>query len=165
MIPSAQGWEMMGSNSLGSIDAVLDFAVRREQESRKLYLDYAAQTDHTGLRSLLLAMADQEKGHEQILTELGAKRSVDPLFTKPLALDLKISDYTLEVSFDPAMGYQDFLLLVIQKEEKSFLLYRKLESLSSGEELKYVFRGLAEEEKRHKSLAQDRYDLEILTEN
>ena len=41
----------------------------------------------------------------------------------------------------------------------------RTDSMASTEELKYAFRGLAEEEKRHKALAQDRYDLEILTEN
>jgi rubrerythrin len=150
---------------LDSIDAVLSFAVQRERESRKFYTEYAAKTDNTGLRSLLLAMADQEKGHEQILLDLKSKKSLDPLLSRPQALDLRISDYTVEVAFDPEMGYQDFLLMVIQKEEKSHLLYARLESLSTAEALKFVFRGLAEEEKRHKALAQDRYDLEILTEN
>jgi rubrerythrin len=154
-----------GPDSLDSIDAVLDFAIQRERDSRKLYMEYAAKTDHAGLRSLLLAMADQEKGHEQILADLKSRRSIDPLLSKPRALDLRISDYTVDVGFDPGMGYQDFLLLVIKKEEKSYLLYERLESLSSAEALKYIFKGLAEEEKRHKALAQDRYDLEILTEN
>lgn len=150
---------------LDSIDAVLEFAIQRERESRKLYTDYAAKTDHTGLRSLLLAMADQEKGHEQILVDLKARKSLDPLLSKPQSLDLKISDYTADAAFDPDMSYQDFLLLVIKKEEKSYRLYSRLESLASMDALKLVFRGLAEEEKRHKALAQDRYDLEILTEN
>jgi len=152
-------------DSLDTIDRVLDFAIQREQEARKLYMEYAAKTDHTGLRSLLLAMADQEKGHEQIVKDLKSRRSLDPLLSKPQALDLRISDYTIDVSFDPEMSYQDFLLLVIKKEEKSFLLYDRLESLSTAEALKYIFKGLAEEEKRHKALAQDRYDLDILTEN
>lgn len=156
---------MSSPDSLDTIDRVLDFAIQREQEARKLYMEYAAKTDHTGLRSLLLAMADQEKGHEQIVKDLKSRRSLDPLLSKPQALDLRISDYTIDVSFDPEMSYQDFLLLVIKKEEKSFLLYDRLESLSTAEALKYIFKGLAEEEKRHKALAQDRYDLDILTEN
>ena len=41
----------------------------------------------------------------------------------------------------------------------------RLEAMAADDESKLLFRGLAEEEKRHKALAQDRYDLEILTEN
>jgi rubrerythrin len=156
---------MKNSGMLDTINAVLDFAVKKEQEARATYTEYAAKTGQSGLRSLLLAMADQEKGHELILIELRAKKAVDDLLSKPRALDLKISDYTVDVEFDPGMNYQDFLILVIKKEEKSVSLYQKLESLASTDELKYTFRGLAEEEKRHKALAQDRYDLEILTDN
>ena len=159
------GEHMKDPGVLDTMDAVLDFAVKKEQEARATYMEYAAKTGNAGLRSLLLAMADQEKGHELILTDLRARKSMDPLLSKPRAMDLKISDYTADVEFDPGMNYQDFLILVIKKEEKSESLYRKLETLASSDGLKYAFRGLAEEEKRHKALAQDRYDLEILTEN
>jgi rubrerythrin len=156
---------MKDSGPLGTIDAVLSFAIQREQEARMIYLEYAAKTEHAGLRSLLLAMADQEKGHELILNDIRLNKSLNTLIAKPQAMDLKISDYTVDVEFSPSMNYQDFLLMVIKKEEKSCALYQTLESRASSEELKYAFKGLAEEEKRHKSLAQDRYDLEILTEN
>lgn len=156
---------MESSESFASIETVLDFAIEREREARRLYLSYAAQTDRQGLRSLLLAMADQEKWHEQSLRELRGRKSLALLFDAPPASDIRISEYTVSTSFDPGMGYQDFLLLVIQKEEKSLALYRLLQSRTPEDELKLLFKGLVEEEKRHKALAQDRYDLEILTDN
>jgi rubrerythrin len=157
--------DFRGPRTLATIKAVLDFAIQRELEARDLYLRYAARTDRQGLRALLVTMADQEKWHEQSLRELRSRESLEPLFQKPHAIDLKISEYTADVEFDPEMSYQDFLLLVVKKEEKSFALYLWLEARSEDEELRLLFKGLAEEEKRHKSLAQDRYDLEILTEN
>jgi rubrerythrin len=156
---------MEDPGTLSTVEAVLDFAIQREREAQELYVRYAARTDRQGLRSLLLTMADQERGHEQSLRELRARKSLDPLFLKPLALDLRISEYTVEVEFSPEMNYQDFLIAVIRKEEKSYALYLWLESRTMDGELKFLFKGLAEEEKRHKALAQDRYDLEILTEN
>ncbi len=53
----------------------------------------------------------------------------------------------------------------MKKEEKSYELYKWLEGKARDSEIKYIFRRLAEEEKKHKKWAQDRYDLEILTEN
>jgi rubrerythrin len=156
---------MEDSATLRSAEAILDFAIEREREARELYLGYAARTDRKGLHSLLKTMADQEKWHEQSLRELRSQKTLAGAFSQPAAMDIKLSDYTVEVSYSPEMSYQDFLLMVIKKEEKSFQLYTRLESLSSDEEMKFLFKGLAEEEKRHKSLAQDRYDLEILTEN
>jgi rubrerythrin len=157
--------EMGSAGTLETIESVLDFAIEREREARDLYLKYATQTDRKGLRALLLTMADQEKWHEQSLRELRARKNLEPLFDRARAPDMKISDYTVDVEFNPEMGYQDFLLLVIKKEEKSLNLYSWLEARSRDEEVKFLFKGLAEEEKRHKALAQDRYDLEILTEN
>lgn len=156
---------MEDSGMFKSIEAILEFALTRERESQDLYLRYAAKTDRQGLRSLLLTMADQERWHEQSLRELLGRKTLEPLFSIPPALDLRISEYTITVSYHPEMNYQDFLLMVIQKEEKSQALYARLESLSADNELKFLFKGLAEEERRHKALAQDRYDLEILTEN
>ncbi len=156
---------MQDPGRLDSVASILDFAIAREKEARELYHGYAAATDRQGLRSLLLTMSDQEGRHEQSLRELRARPSLSAMFSASPALDLRISDYTVPVSFSPDMSYQDFLLLVIQKEEKSLQLYRALESRAVEDELKFLFKGLAEEEKRHKALAQDRYDLEILTEN
>ncbi len=150
--------------SLGGTDAILDYAIEREKEAREMYVGYAARTDRKGLRSLLLTMADQEKWHEQNLRELKSGKPAASIFSGS-AQDIGLSQYTVEESYSPDMGYQEFLLLVIKKEEKSMALYSRLEAMAADDESKLLFKGLAEEEKRHKALAQDRYDLEILTEN
>lgn len=151
--------------SLGGTDAILDFAIEREKEAREMYVSYAARTERKGLRSLLLTMADQEKWHEQNLRELKTGKPAASVFSGAAPQDIGLSQYTVEESYSPDMGYQEFLLLVIKKEEKSMALYSRLEAMASDDESKLLFKGLAEEEKRHKALAQDRYDLEILTEN
>jgi rubrerythrin len=156
---------MNNCNDFHSVEEALDFAIQREKDSQAMYLDYASRTDRVGLRSLLVSMAGQEKGHERSLRELRANRAVSSLFSKPKVLDLKMDEYSSSAAFDPEMSYQDFLLLVIHKEEEAHALYRGLEACSIPDDLRFLFRGLAEEEKRHKALAQDRYDLEILTEN
>ncbi len=150
---------------LGNIDAVIDFAIDREIEAQNTYLSYASSALGRGLRKLLLSMVDQEKDHEKTLRELKASSDLEDFFSSDTPIDIRISDYTVDTDFREDMSYQDFLLLVIKKEEKSYQLYKWLESRASDSEMKYLFNRLAEEEKKHKKWAQDRYDLEILTEN
>ncbi len=156
---------MSDQKKFNSVEDILDFAIQRERDAQAMYLEYSSRTDRVGLRSLLVSMAGQEKGHEQSLRELRANRTVSSLFSKPQILDMKMDEYAASAAFSPDMSYQDFLLLVVHKEEESRALYHRLESCAAQDDLRYLFRGLAEEEKRHKALAQDRYDLEILTEN
>ncbi len=156
---------MSDQNKFHSAEDILDFAIQRERDAQAMYLEYSSRTDRVGLRSLLVSMAGQEKGHEQSLRELRANRTVSSLFSKPQILDMKMDEYAVSAAFNPDMSYQDFLLLVVHKEEESRALYHRLESCAIQDDLRFLFRGLAEEEKRHKALAQDRYDLEILTEN
>jgi len=143
---------------------VLDFAIQREREARSIYLEYAKATSYQGMRSLLVSMAEQEREHEAKLAEL-ASRGGEPGFSGRKAEDLNLDAYMATVSFSPAMNYQDFLLLVIQKENASLRLYEQLAEGASETDVRELFAGLAEEEKRHKAWAQDRYDLEILKQN
>jgi len=145
--------------------SILDFAIAKEIEAQNIYLSYADRTEKRGLRKLLLCMADQEKEHEKRLNELKEGGSPDLVFSETAKADIKISDYTVDVEFSRDMSYQDFLLLVIKREEKSYQLYKWLRSKADNKEIQLIFKQLSDEEKKHKAWAQDRYDLEILTEN
>ncbi len=156
---------MSSINNLNSMGSILDFAIAKEIEAWNIYLSYADRTEKRGLRKLLLSMADQEKEHEKRLNELKEGRSPDLVFSETAKPDIKISDYTVDAGFPCDMSYQDFLLLVIKREEKSYQLYKWLRSKADNEEIRLIFKQLSDEEKKHKAWAQDRYDLEILTEN
>ncbi len=147
------------------IGAVIDFAIEREIEAQNTYLAYASSATGSELRKLLLSMVDQEKDHEKTLRELKESGDMKEIFSQENPIDIRIGDYTIDVEFRKDMSYQDFLLLVIKKEEKSYQLYKWLENRARDSDMKYLFNRLAEEEKKHKKWAQDRYDLEILTEN
>lgn len=144
---------------------VLSFAVQREREARETYQAYAKASSYQGMRSLLVSMAEQEREHERKLSELAARGAGEALFRGRKPQDLNMDAYTASVAFTPGMNYQDFLLLVIQKENASLRLYEQLAAAAAEAEVRELFDGLAEEEKRHKAWAQDRYDLEILKQN
>ena len=156
---------MSEPTSLDSIEAILDFAIEREREAQSTYYSYARDTERRGFSQLLLSMAEMEKEHERKLVALKQGANLAGLFTPPKAEDLGLTEMLVEVPFAPDMDYGDFLILVIRKEGEAEDLYRKLEGLTDSGDVKNMFRLLADEERKHKNWAQERYDQDILKEN
>jgi rubrerythrin len=150
---------------LDNIEDIIDFAIQREREAQDAYLSYARKTERRSFSSLLLSMAEMEKGHEQKLLALKQDAGIAESFTPPNSEDLGLSEMLVDVPFSPDMDYGDFLVLVIRKERQSEKLYRELEKLTAASDLKSTFRLLANEERKHKDWAQQRYDEDILKEN
>ncbi|MBA7485007.1 MAG: hypothetical protein GH155_05800 [Spirochaeta sp.] len=147
------------------IKEIIDFALERERESQQIYLDYARKTQRMGFRKLLLSMVDMEKEHENKLKELKEGKGQSPIFSGTQSVETRLTDFIAQEEFSPDMDYGDFLVLIIKREEKAEKLYEELKSLAADTEVKELFSLLAGEEKKHKSWAQDRYDLEILKDN
>jgi len=147
------------------IEEVIDFALERERESQEVYLDYARKTQRMEFRKLLLFMVDMEKEHENKLKELKEGKDSSDLFRSSESVKARLTDFIAMEEFSPDMDYGDFLVLIVKREEKAEKLYEELESLAAHTEVKELFSWLAEEERKHKTWAQDRYDLEILKDN
>ena len=143
----------------------MDFAIAKERDAQETYRSYAKATQRSGFRELLLSMVDQEVEHENRLRELKETQTFSAKLSASTGSDMKISEFTIEAAFSPQMNYQDFLILVMKREEKAVHLYEWLKTVSQDSDLSTFFERLAEEERKHKAWAQDRYDLEILTEN
>jgi rubrerythrin len=156
---------MIEPTSLDSIEAIIDFAIEREREAQSTYYSYARETERRSFSQLLLSMAEMEKEHERKLVALKQGANLAGLFTPPKAEDLGLTEMLVEVPFSPDMDYGDFLILVIRKEGEAEDLYRKLEGLTDSGDVKNMFRLLADEERKHKNWAQERYDQDILKEN
>ena len=156
---------MTEPTSLDSIEAIIDFAIEREREAQSTYYSYAMETERRSFSQLLLSMAEMEKEHERKLVALKQGANLAALFTPPKAEDLGLTEMLVEVPFSPDMDYGDFLILVIRKEGEAEDLYRKLEGLTDSGDVKNMFRLLADEERKHKNWAQERYDQDILKEN
>ena len=147
------------------IKGVIDFALERERESQEIYLDYARKTQRIGFRQLLLSMVDMEKEHENKLKELKEGKDQSDLFSDSESVKARLTDFIAQEEFSPDMDYGDFLVLIIKREEKAEKLYEELKSFAAETEVKELFSWLAEEERKHKAWAQDRYDLEVLKDN
>ena len=156
---------MTDPTRLGSIEEIIDFAIEREREAQATYLSYAGQTGRRSFSELLLTMAEMEKEHERKLTALREGKSTAEAFTPPKGADLGLAEMLVEVPFSPTMDYGDFLVLVIRKEREAEQLYRKLQGLTTSADVGNMFALLADEERKHRDWAQERYDEDILKEN
>jgi rubrerythrin len=145
-----------------SVDALLDFAIEKEEESKKFYTDLAGKMDRPAMKKVFEGFAAEEQGHLENL--LAIKK--DKAFTCPVERiqDLKISDYLIDVKPDPEMGYQDALILAMKKEKATYKLYSELIQMTEDENLRETLRCLAQEEAKHKLRLEVEYDEFFLTE-
>ena len=80
-------------------------------------------------------------------------------------MDLKISDYTVEVKPSPKLDYQEALIIAMKKEKAAFRLYNDLAGVTGDANAKQLFLGLAQEEAKHKLRFEIEYDNQIMAEN
>ena len=146
-----------------STDEILDYAISCEEEAVKFYTDLAGQAKDSGMRTIFESYAKEEEGHKQKL--LGIKSSGTFGAATEKVLDLKISDYLVEVEQTGDLSYQDALILAMKREKAAFKLYTDMAASSRDPELKSILQGLAQEEAKHKLHFEVTYDEEILTEN
>lgn len=149
--------------SFNSADAVLDFAIEREQEAHDFYLDWAGKTDKEAIKEVLLEFANVEKKHKALLQNI--KKGDAVAFGQHKVIDLKIGEYLTKA--DPTLGmtYQDSIRVAIQREMASQEMYRHLASITKDPTIKSIFQKLEMEESKHKEHFEKLYDDEFLREN
>lgn len=147
----------------GSIDDIIDFAIKEEQGAVDFYTDLAGKMDKPWMKEVFLEFAEEEKGHKEKL--LAAKERKEILATVEKVPDLKIADYLVEVEPDKEMDYQHALVLAMQKEKSAFKLYTNLAQRSTDSNLKNMFLALAQEEAKHKLRFEIEYDDNVLQWN
>ena len=107
--------------------------------------------------------AKEEIGHKAWLTKVKDVKLFDQNNEK--IVDLKLSDYAVDIVATPNMTYQDALILAMKKEKAAYRLYSSLAEKTSSADLKKVFLNLAQEESKHKLRFEVEYDEYVLREN
>ncbi len=146
-----------------SVDAVLDFAIEREQEAVDFYQGLAEQTDNASMKKTLTAFAGVELGHKEKL--LAAKVGCVELVSGRTVVDLKIADYLVDVQPGPDMSFQDALVVAMKREKAAMDLYTDLAQMVSDSGLQALFTKLAREEKTHKLSFETAYEEHYLSED
>ena len=149
--------------AFNNIDEVLDYAVRSEENAHSFYTAWSKKIEDRSLVKLFEELAGEELKHKEFL--LGVKKGATLKPSREEIVDLKISDYVMEVKASTDMDYQEALTLAMQREKEAFKLYSSLAALSSDGTMRDTFTALAQEEAKHKLRLEILYDDDILQEN
>ncbi|NIM57751.1 MAG: rubrerythrin [Candidatus Aminicenantes bacterium] len=149
-------------DKFGSVNELLDFAIEKEEEANRFYMDLAGKMDRPSMQQVFKDFAGEELKHKEKL--LGVKEGKLLVSAESKVVDLKIGDYLVVVPPSPDMDYQEALILAMKKEKASFKLYTDLAATTEDGNLESLMLGLAQEEAKHKLRLEIEYDENFLTE-
>jgi len=141
-----------------SIDDILDFAIKREEESYQFYTEWLNKVKEE-IKPVFKNLAKEELGHKEKL--LGVKKGKLREFlesSKEKVLDLKMSDYLIDVTPKPELTFQEALIIAMKREKVSYKLYENFANRVEDENIKKLFLALAQEEAKHKLKIEIIYD-------
>lgn len=148
---------------LGSVDEILDFAITKEQEASDFYTDLASKMARPGMKETFLGFAKEEQGHKAKLQAIKANKAL--MGGQQKILDLKLSDYLVDVDASGDLDYADALIVAMKNEKAAFRLYTDLAAATDNAGLRETLLGLAQEEAKHKLRFEVEYDENVMTEN
>ena len=148
---------------MNTVDEILDYAIDQEQQAADFYAQLALRAEKAGMKQILLDFADEEIRHKERL--LAVKNGEHELTPEEEVLDLKISDYLVEIDATDDISYQDALIIAMKRERAAFELYTDMAARIPDSHLKEVIAGLAKEEAKHKLFFESEYDERVLMDN
>lgn len=148
---------------MNTVDEILDYAIGQEEEAAAFYTDLAARAEKGGMKQVLLEFAREEERHRDRL--LSVKQGDSALIPHQDVVDLKLTDYLVDVEAAPDISYQDALIVAMKREKAAFQLYSDMADKVQDEHLREVFLGLAKEEAKHKLFFESEYDERVLGDN
>lgn len=155
------------ATSVNPLHDILRTAIQREIEAYTMYSTAAARADTPHARDLLSELATQEVGHRTRLEGLLAG-NVFKVLSKTQQrkiVDLKITDYLIDVPLTADSDLQDILIVAGKRERGSYELYSSLARVAEDPETVNLFEFLATEEATHKRRVETLYDQIVYKEN
>jgi rubrerythrin len=146
-----------------TIEDILDFAIQSEQNAVDFYSKLAQDSRNEEMKQVFVQFAKEEMGHKAGLLRI--KTNGTFAVKDEIVLDLKMSDYLVDVEPTPDMSYEQALIIAMKREKNAFKLYSHLSAKAPTAELKRIFQSLAVEESKHKLRFELEYDEFILKEN
>ena len=139
---------------------VFEFAMGKEEESRKFYEKLAAAARTNELKTIFTLLADAEQEHHKHLADL--KAGTDPKMAQSVVLDRakdQLGRIVGETAPDKVIvedrdGYQ----LAIKGEEESIKLYEELALQEPNKAAADILRRIAEEERHHLEVMENIYE-------
>jgi rubrerythrin len=148
---------------LKSVNQILDFAIKKEEEAAQFYNDLAAKMGQQHVGEVFRSFAQEELGHKEKL--LAVKKGDTSLLDQRRVADLGIGDSLVEIALSPDLEYKQALIIAMKAEKAAFRLYHDLASTTDDANLKGVLLTLAQEEAKHKLRFEIEYDDVFMREN
>ena len=148
-----------------SIDEILDFAVKKEEEAADFYSNLADKMEYEHMKEVFNQFTLEEKEHKRKLIDV--KEGKKMLSAEEKVTDLKIGENLIEVELNANtsnLSYQQALIIAMKAEKAAYRLYLQLAHATDDMRLKNLFEGLANEEAKHKLRFEIEYDDNIFQE-
>lgn len=143
-----------------SVDEILHFAVRSAQETAHFFTRLSKQARNARLQREFEKYAREEFAY---MVKLSKVREIAPLgITSKQMKDLNVSDYQIDLNNTRELKYSEALVIAMRKAGASLKLYHDLASRTPNDEIKSVFKSLANDEAKHKRRFEIEYNESIL---
>ena len=134
--------------NLSDYKEIIKHAIANEVEARKFYEDAANTLQDAYLKKLFLSLAEEEKKHRDILTQIYTSNTIERYFTE--MRDYKVAETMDEPELSMDMKPADAFALAMKKEEAAMKQYTEMANLCDDADKRQVFLDLAAMERDHK---------------
>ncbi|MFC1620057.1 ferritin family protein [Candidatus Neomarinimicrobiota bacterium] len=144
-------------------EQIIAFCISLEKEAVEFYQSLAEKSKDEGSKARYLELAQMEQGHIRKLEGLDEETFFET--TPKKIIDLKTTDYLVEIEPGKHLTTQEVLILAAKREKATRDLYELLaEKYAEEPFLEQFFTMMAEEEARHKHDLEQEYEKGILGE-
>lgn len=135
--------------NLTDINKLIDFAIAQEHEAYSFYKTASEKMTNPGVKQLFLELAQDEKGHANLLERYRQNKAIEELF-KAQVIDYKIAETQdmpeLSINMKPA----EAITIAMKREQQAAELYRSLANNAINQTEREVLENLANMEMGHK---------------
>lgn len=145
--------------SFESIEAVIDYAIEKEQEAAEFYTELSEMEPFSGAKEAFADFSKEERKHEKLLKDLKAGSLKLGEYKFEWIPDIKRSNYIVDIPYEKGMPFADILRLAMKREEKALALYNDLQTKAADNaDFVKLFKMLCQEEAKHKRALETMYD-------
>jgi len=137
---------------------VFEYAIGKEKEAVAFYEELSKIESYNAASETFSRFAEEEKKHVKLFQDLLNNEAKTGTYEFKKIEDLKISDYLVDITYEPGMTYNDLLKLAMKREEKAYKFYSTNAQRIQDSTVAKSFEILAQEELIHKNILEKLYD-------
>ncbi len=132
-----------------NVNAILNSAIEREEESYAFYSDVARRMHDQAIKDTFQELAKDELGHKDFIKKCMKDQNL--LRNLPVPQDWKLAEATEGPVLSVQMKPKDAIALAMKKEQGAAEFYSKLAAGAVDSKYRETFKGLATMELGHKA--------------